>query len=99
MKRVRRDRDRFVSSAELDREARTNPEDLLLRRRLHSAIDDLPDALRPTFIMHELEGFPLQEIADAFEVPIGTIKARVSRAREKLREALGDVLAPERGTR
>jgi DNA-directed RNA polymerase specialized sigma24 family protein len=49
--------------------------------------------------MHELEGFPLQEIAEAFEVPIGTIKARLSRAREKLRETLGDVLASERGRR
>ena len=39
--------------------------------------------------MHDMEGFTHQEIATAVDAPVGTIKARLSRARQKLRDALG----------
>jgi RNA polymerase sigma-70 factor (ECF subfamily) len=62
-----------------------------LRERLRTAIDALPDIYRTVFLMHDLEGFSHREIATALDVAEGTSKARLSRARAKLRGALGDV--------
>lgn len=62
-----------------------------LRERLEEAIDALPDIYRTVFIMHDLEGYPHAEIARTLDVAEGTSKARLSRARAKLREALGDI--------
>lgn len=65
-----------------------------LRDRLRSAIDALPDIYRSVFVMHDLEGYNHAEIASALEVAEGTSKARLSRARARLREMLQD-FAPE----
>jgi RNA polymerase sigma-70 factor (ECF subfamily) len=62
-----------------------------LRDRLRAAIDELPEIYRTVFLMHDLEGFAHQEIADALDVAEGTSKARLSRARAKLRESLADI--------
>lgn len=62
-----------------------------LRERLEEAIDGLSDIYRTVFLMYELEGFTHGEIAGALGIAEGTSKARLSRARAKLREALGDV--------
>ncbi len=62
--------------------------DLGLKRTLHRAIDDLSDALRIVFVMHDLEGYKHHEIAEMLSVPVGTSKARLSRAREKLKQVL-----------
>jgi len=40
------------------------------------------------FVMHDMEGYTHQEIATAMNAPVGTIKARLFRARQKLRDAL-----------
>lgn len=63
------------------------------RARLRKALDALPDAQRTVVILHDLEGFTHREIAEALEVAEGTSKARLSRARRRLREDLAD-LAP-----
>jgi RNA polymerase sigma-70 factor (ECF subfamily) len=59
-----------------------------LKIRLHQAIDALPDDLRMTFVMYDVEGFKHQEIAAVFDVPVGTVKSRLSRARQALRDDL-----------
>jgi RNA polymerase sigma-70 factor (ECF subfamily) len=64
----------------------------LLRDRLNRAVDALPEIYRTVFLMYDLEGFRHQEIADALGVPVGTSKARLSRARELLRRHLGEAL-------
>ncbi len=61
-----------------------------LGRRLKDAIDGLPELYRTVFLMHDLEGYSHNEIATALEVAEGTSKARLSRARAKLRDMLGD---------
>ncbi len=63
-----------------------------VRQRLSDAIDDLPDIYRTVFLMYDLEGYNHQEIADALDVAEGTSKARLHRARARLREALGDAM-------
>jgi RNA polymerase sigma-70 factor, ECF subfamily len=61
-----------------------------LKERLARAIDDLPEGYRTVFVMHEVEGYTHDEIADALGVQPGTSKAQLFRARARLREALAD---------
>ena len=61
-----------------------------LESRLKDAIDRLPDLYRTVFLMHDLEGYSHNEIATTLDVAEGTSKARLSRARAKLRDMLGD---------
>jgi RNA polymerase sigma-70 factor (ECF subfamily) len=61
-----------------------------LKKRLHSAIAGLPEHYRAVFVMYDMEGYSHEEIGSALNVPVGTSKARLSRAREKLREQLAD---------
>jgi RNA polymerase sigma-70 factor (ECF subfamily) len=65
-----------------------------LRERLRQAIDELPEHYRVVFVMYDIEGYTHEEIGAALELPIGTSKARLSRARARLREALAE-FAPE----
>lgn len=52
------------------------------------AIDDLDDAFRVPLVLSDLEGFGYREIADALEIPVGTVKSRLHRARRRLQEEL-----------
>jgi len=61
-----------------------------VRSRLKEAIEALPELYRTVFLMHDLEGYSHGEIATALDVAEGTSKARLSRARAKLRDLLGD---------
>jgi len=69
--------------------------DLDLKRWIHAAIDELPDDLRLVFVLHDIEGFRHREIAEILDVPAGTTKSRLSRARRRLREALGGLRPDE----
>lgn len=70
---------------------RTPASQPFLRSRLKDAIDRLPELYRTVFLMHDLEGYTHVEIAATLDVAVGTSKARLSRAREKLRGMLGDL--------
>lgn len=59
-----------------------------LKRKLNRAVASLDENHRLVFVMHDLEGFTHQEIAAAMDTPVGTAKARLSRARGRLREML-----------
>jgi len=61
-----------------------------LRARLRRAIETLPEIYRTVFLMHDLEGYPHREIAEVLDIPVGTSKARLSRARANLRGLLGE---------
>lgn len=61
-----------------------------LKRRLTAAVDALPEAYRTVLVMHDLEGYTHREIAAALDVKQGTSKARLSRARARLRIELQD---------
>ena len=77
---------------ESDLAMQASPPEPDLRGRLHAAIDALSEIYRTVFLMHDLEGYTHVEIAEALGVPVGTSKARLSRARAELRELLGDAL-------
>lgn len=64
-----------------------------LRQRLYEAIDALPDHHRAVFVMHEIEGYKHQEIAEVMEIRVGTSKSHLHRARSTLRDRLSDFAA------
>jgi RNA polymerase sigma-70 factor (ECF subfamily) len=67
--------------------------DPLLHQRINGAIDSLPEELRTVVILHLVQGHTHPEIAEILDIPEGTSKARLSRARAKLREELADLAA------
>jgi RNA polymerase sigma-70 factor (ECF subfamily) len=62
------------------------------RKRLGAAIaagiGELPDAQRAVLVLREYHELEYEEIADALEIDVGTVKSRLSRARAALREYL-----------
>ncbi len=70
-----------------------------LKRHLDQAMERLEENHRLVFVMHDMEGFTHQEIAEAMDSPVGTAKARLSRARAQLRELLTGKLGPDMGMR
>jgi RNA polymerase sigma-70 factor (ECF subfamily) len=77
-------------------DSRTPGPELALERRdlcqaVRAAVDELPDACREVIVLHNLEGFPLAQVADVLQVPIGTVKSRRGRAFQMLRELLQEV--------
>ena len=59
-----------------------------LGERIHSAIAELSPKLRTVVILREVEGMSIEEIAETLRVSSGTVKSRIFRARERLRELL-----------
>ena len=46
----------------------------------------LPDTLRLTMVLHYVEGYDVKEVARIQHIPVNTVKSRLLRGREKLRE-------------
>ncbi|MEJ7628077.1 MAG: sigma-70 family RNA polymerase sigma factor [Nocardioidaceae bacterium] len=57
---------------------------------LMAALRALPDSQREAIVLHHLADRPVAEVASTLGVPVGTIKARLSRGRAALAIALGD---------
>lgn len=60
-------------------------------RRLRLALDRLPDDLRTTLLLVELEGESCLSVAGAFGCPVGTVYWRLHQARKKLQSALKSI--------
>jgi RNA polymerase sigma-70 factor, ECF subfamily len=58
------------------------------RMDMESAIASLPKGARLAFVLHDVEGYQHQEIAEQLSVTVGTVKAQLHRARRLLRERL-----------
>ena len=58
------------------------------RELLTKALNELPEHHRRLIIMREVSGLSYQEIADALDADLGTVKSGISRARERLRKIL-----------
>lgn len=57
--------------------------------RLVDTIDVLPDAERHTLMLFVWEDLSYEDIAAALDVPVGTVRSRLNRARRRLREVQG----------
>ena len=71
---------------------RPGPEEAYRKREIAETLADatsrLSPALRTTFQLREIDGLSVRETADLLGVPTGTVKARLARARAKIREAM-----------
>ena len=59
-----------------------------LKRNLSKAIQTLPEEMRAAVVLRDVQGFSSDEIASMLSTNVGTVKSRISRGREKLREIL-----------
>jgi RNA polymerase sigma-70 factor (ECF subfamily) len=62
--------------------------DLELRERLEKAIARLPANYRLLVAAHYLEGVHYEDLAEALELPLGTVKTQLYRAKQQLRRML-----------
>jgi len=53
-----------------------------LRQVISRAISALPEELRTAIMLREVEGLSYEEIAEAMDCPVGTVRSRIFRARE-----------------
>lgn len=60
-----------------------------LRARLLAALQRLNPEQRAVVVMHDIEGYALEELEDILQAPLGTLKSRLHRARQQLRAHLG----------
>jgi RNA polymerase sigma-70 factor (ECF subfamily) len=65
------------------------------RRRVRAAVDDLPDLLRQVVVLAYFQGLKYQEVADALDIPVGTVKSRLHAAVAKLAAAWEQVESEE----
>jgi RNA polymerase sigma-70 factor (ECF subfamily) len=65
------------------------------RRQVRRAIGRLGEEHRTVLVLREIDGCCYETIAEILEVPIGTVRSRLHRARLQLREELREVLAVE----
>jgi RNA polymerase sigma-70 factor, ECF subfamily len=74
----------------------SNPERLLLQntdgRLVDNALSQLSVRFREILVLRELEGLSYKEIADVMGVPIGTVMSTLSRARDRFRRAVADLV-------
>jgi len=65
-----------------------------IAQTIQAALDELPDDLRTAIMLRELEGLTYEEIAQAMDCPIGTVRSRIFRAREAIDVKLKPLMAP-----
>ncbi len=64
--------------------------DKIVDDQVLQAIDQLPVVFRETLVLSDVEGMSYQEIAGILQVPVGTVKSRLFRARQLLQGKLYD---------
>lgn len=65
-----------------------SPERILLsdeiKQQIMDTVEQLPEDLRLAITLREMEGLSYEEIAEAMDCPIGTVRSRIFRARERI---------------
>lgn len=68
-----------------------------LREAVHRALLELPPAYRLAMLLRHLRGLSYDELATTLQLPVGTVKTHLHRARNRLREVLADQLPDHLG--
>src|SRR4029453_12996765 len=63
-----------------------------IRSVVEKAMEQLPEDLRTAIVLGELEGWSYEEIAEAMDCPVGTVRSRIFRAREAIDKKLKPLL-------
>jgi RNA polymerase sigma-70 factor (ECF subfamily) len=70
------------------------PDELLIRREQEAAfmklVNELPPPQRSVLLLHFVEDFPLEQIAEITQTPLGTVKSRLHYAKRALRKLLDE---------
>jgi len=66
-----------------------------LSEKVEAALSCLSPLHRDVIVLHELQGMTYQEVATALDVPVGTVKSRLSNAFRRLRDLLGGYVREE----
>jgi RNA polymerase sigma-70 factor (ECF subfamily) len=76
------------------------PEHELMRqeieRTVSATVEALPEELRMAITLREVEGLSYEEIAEAMDCPIGTVRSRIFRARDAIDQKLRPLLDTDR---
>lgn len=64
--------------------------------QVQTALATLDADFRAVLVLREIEGYPYDTIAEILDLPIGTVRSRLHRARLEMRELLKDALQTER---
>jgi len=64
-------------------------------RRVHAAVGQLPVEYRTVVILRDLQGLAYDEIAKILDIPVGTVRSRLSRGRDALKALLTDLVTAE----
>lgn len=79
-------------------DARPSPEELAQRAEVMDAVEEalgsLPAPYRSALVLYHVEGMSYEEISRTLGVPMGTVKARIHRGREKLQQKLSGLVVP-----
>ncbi|WP_341936417.1 RNA polymerase sigma factor [Marinimicrobium sp. C2-29] len=62
-----------------------------LREDIQRAIDHLPDEYRVTLVLVELQGYRYREVSELLDIPLGTVRSRLNRARSLLQKELWEL--------
>lgn len=71
---------------------RAATEDALLRLKLEQAMKKLPERMRQVLVLHDVEGYTHEDIAEFLGVTSGTSKSQLFKARARMRELLRPAL-------
>jgi RNA polymerase sigma-70 factor (ECF subfamily) len=79
------------------------PDEMVDRQRARAALqrilDGMSEELRAVFVLFEIEGMTVPEIAALMDIPAGTVASRLRRAREAFQSALGRLQAARARTK
>ncbi len=79
---------RDLSGQELSAGAEEEVLSKYLDEDVFKALNDLPPNFRMAVVLADIEGLSYKEIAEALQIPIGTVMSRISRARRQLQQSL-----------
>jgi RNA polymerase sigma-70 factor, ECF subfamily len=83
--------DALLESA-VPQQSTISPERLVLSQiesgAILGAVQNLPADYREVVVLADIQGLPYQEIAEKLDIPVGTVRSRLSRGRERVRRAL-----------
>ncbi len=79
---------RDLSGQELSQGAEEAVLSQYLDEDVYKALNDLPPNFRMAVVLADIEGLSYKEIAEALQIPIGTVMSRISRARRQLQKSL-----------
>ena len=81
----------------------STPESMVASREIaetvSTVIGELPEELRTAIMMREIDGMSYEDIAQAMNCPIGTVRSRIFRAREAIATRLRPILGTDNGQR